>query len=311
MQFMPGQECNVDYYEEMFGRYNATFPVGLYVDVMDESGKYNRWLCVNTANYNQSQFPTYELLRCDYIYQWVYKGRKYECPGVSQSQNSYNSGIWTDFRITTPEDQAKAALPLNAITETIFYDTRMLIDSNLYNEDSEPRAFLISKLNRINPKGILIMTAAQKKFDPHSDYIEKDEDGNIIGLWADYFKSEIPPIEIVPEEEQPFVPSNPITATLSSSGKPQVKIGGSTKTLTVEFFRNGVPMEMLSIDGWTVTIDNKPISDELWEIKAVTTSDNKYRFKFLGDDLYIGKVLTVQVISGEVTASVDLEILAL
>lgn len=91
LQLQPEQECNVDYFWDMYtNKYGNTWPVGLYVDIMDESGKYNKWLCVNTANYNQNQFPTFELLRCDYVFQWIHKGHKYECPGVLQSQNSYN-----------------------------------------------------------------------------------------------------------------------------------------------------------------------------------------------------------------------------
>lgn len=89
LQLQPGQECNVDYFDEMYGRrYSAIWPVSMYIDIMDESGKYNKWLVVNIANYNQNQFPTFELLRCDYKLQWIYKGKKYECPGVLQSQNS-------------------------------------------------------------------------------------------------------------------------------------------------------------------------------------------------------------------------------
>lgn len=89
LQLQPGQECVLDYYEEMYqNKYGNIWPVGCYVDIMDESGKYNKWLCVNTANYNQNQFPTFELLRCDYIVQWIHGGHKYECPAVLQSQNS-------------------------------------------------------------------------------------------------------------------------------------------------------------------------------------------------------------------------------
>lgn len=91
LQLKPGQECNVDYYDAVFGKkYHATWPVGLFIDICDESNKYNKWLVVNTANYNQNQFPTWELLRCDYVFQWVHNGKRYECPGVLQSQNSYN-----------------------------------------------------------------------------------------------------------------------------------------------------------------------------------------------------------------------------
>ena len=95
LQLQPGQGDIVDYYDEEFRKkYLAIHPVGLYFDIMDESGNYNKWLCVNTANYDQNQFPTYELLRCDYSFQWIHNGHKYECPGVLRSQSSYNSGLY-------------------------------------------------------------------------------------------------------------------------------------------------------------------------------------------------------------------------
>lgn len=89
LQLQPGQECNVDYFPSMYEKkYEAKWPVSMFIDIMDESGKYNRWLVVDMANYNQNQFPTFELLRCNYVFQWIHKGKKYECPGVLRSQNS-------------------------------------------------------------------------------------------------------------------------------------------------------------------------------------------------------------------------------
>ena len=91
LQFQPGQECVLDYYDSVLGKkYGATWPVGLYFDIQAEDGKYNKWLCVNTANYWQNQFPTYQILPVDHLLQWIYKGKKYECPCVLASQNSYN-----------------------------------------------------------------------------------------------------------------------------------------------------------------------------------------------------------------------------
>ena len=89
LQMKPGQDCNVPYYDEVLGsRYDATFPIGMYVAIQDESGKYNRWLVVAKANYEQSQFPTFEILRCDYNFQWIFDHKKYQCAGVLRSQNS-------------------------------------------------------------------------------------------------------------------------------------------------------------------------------------------------------------------------------
>jgi len=55
---------------------------------MDESGRYNRWLIVDKANYNSNQFPTFEILRCDKVFQWIHDNKKYQCAGVLRSQNS-------------------------------------------------------------------------------------------------------------------------------------------------------------------------------------------------------------------------------
>lgn len=92
LQMRPGQKCNVDYYSEVLGnRYDTIFPIGLYVDILDEDDEtYNRWLIVDKANYNGNQFPTFEILRSDKVFQWIHEGKKYQCAGVLRSQNSYN-----------------------------------------------------------------------------------------------------------------------------------------------------------------------------------------------------------------------------
>ena len=89
IQMRPSQECNVPYYKEVFeDRYSATFPVGMYILIKDNKGKYNRWMVVGEADYNDPQFSTFEILPCDYIFRWIYNNQKYEMAGVSRSQNS-------------------------------------------------------------------------------------------------------------------------------------------------------------------------------------------------------------------------------
>ena len=92
IMFKPSEEGRdelVPYYKESFiDNYSARFPVGLYIDIEDSNGKYNRWLVVDKANVNDPQFPTYEILRCDYLFQYIYQGKKYQVPGVLRSQNS-------------------------------------------------------------------------------------------------------------------------------------------------------------------------------------------------------------------------------
>lgn len=89
MQLRPSQENVIPYYNEYFGeRYDSHYPCGLYVDIPDSKGIFNRWLVVGEANYNDPQFPTYELLRCDKVIQYIFDGKKYNVPAVLRSQNS-------------------------------------------------------------------------------------------------------------------------------------------------------------------------------------------------------------------------------
>ena len=303
LQMQPGQECNLDYYDDVLGkRYNALFPIGLFVDVMHEDGTYNKWLIVDKANYNGNQFPTFEILKCDYLVQWIFNGHKYQCPAVLRSQNSYNAGIWTDYRITTVEDQQKFAVPMTRETETLFYNIRLIVDAMV---ETEPRTWLISKVNRISPTGICRVTMTQDIFDQHTDFIEKDENGNIIGMWANYFNSNIEP---TPVDIDDTLPSS-ITSVITCSGKPQFKIGGSAKTFTVTYYdENGQKMSDYTVGKWTFKIDDTSIPSELL---VLTEMDNTIKVKFLGDDSYIGKIFTVINTSGDVVSSLNIEIIAL
>ena len=90
LQMRPSQKCNVDYYKMYEQMYDSRWPLGLYMLIRDTNGQYNRWLVVAEADYNDIQFPTWELLRCDYTFQYIVDGTKNEVAGVLRSQNSYN-----------------------------------------------------------------------------------------------------------------------------------------------------------------------------------------------------------------------------
>ena len=191
-------------------------------------------------------------------------------------------------------------------TETLFYSTRMIIDSNIYGEDSEPRAWLISKVNRISPNGICRITLTQDLFDQHRDYIERDSDGNIIGMWADYYSSNITPTPITPDE-----PPTTITSKITCSGTSQFKIGGSAKTFTITYIdEDGNPLPDHEVGEWTFSIGGETIPSELLTL-TFPEDVNKVKVKFLGDDTYIGKILTVTNTSADATASLEMEIVAL
>lgn len=314
IQFKPSQDGNdaiVPYYEETFKkRYDAAFPCGLYILIPDNHGKYNKWLIVDTANYNDPQFSTYEVLRCDKVFQWIYQHKKYQMCGVLRSQNSYNSGIWIKYNIEKVEDQQMFLLPLMRETESLFYNLRMIIDNKVL---TEPRAWHITKVNRLDANGITKVTLAQDRFDQHKDYIELDDNENVIGMWADYFEEgQLEPTE--PEDE----PTNLHSEITYSGTKPEIKVNGSHKKFTVNFYDGETPMPLLT-GTWSYSIRDgeiiTPISDPSTLLDVVGLSENQIKLKFIGDGSYIGKILIVKntatITGGEISSNVELEIKSL
>lgn len=281
LQLLPSQdESVVPYYKEMFeSRYHSTFPMGLYCDIPDNKGRYNRWLVVAKADYDDPQFSTFELLRCDYIFQWVFNGVKMQMPGVLRSQNSYNSGVWVDYRIESVENQQMCIMPMTRDTEKLFYNQRLIIDNEVL---TEPVAWVITKVNRIDYNGLVKLTFAQEPFDPHRDYIELDKDGNVIGKWADYYTDGI----AAEDDIQP----DSVTVKVSVVGKPKVKVGGGYKRLYVNFFKNDEEVSFMH-GTWSFTINGEDAST-LVEVSTEELKENEIEVRFVGTDDYIGEILT-------------------
>lgn len=301
LQLRPEQKCNVWYYEKLFKqRYNATFPVALYVDIPDEQGIYNRWLVVQKANYNVTQFPTFEILRCDKVFQYVIDRKKYWIAGVLQSQNSYNSGIWTDFKMSTVEDQQKFIVPLNRDTEKIYYNQRMIIDSAVL---TEPRTWKVSKINRITSNGLVLVTLAQTQFNPNTDYIEIGEDGNVIGMWADYYVE-----NTTAEPTDAIQPQNNIIATITYTGNSTIRLNGGYKKLTVNFTEGDKPSDFM-FGQWQYFVDDIDVSD-LIIYSPTELAENEIKFKISSTDLtYGGKTLVVKyIVNDDIQTSLELGI---
>lgn len=89
VMFKPSQEPCVPYYDEQFHYpYGAEYPVGLYCDIPDSRGIYQRWMIVAHYREHSNQFPSYMVLPADYKLKWIYKNKKYESWVVLRSQNS-------------------------------------------------------------------------------------------------------------------------------------------------------------------------------------------------------------------------------
>ena len=308
IQFRPGHRCEVPYYKEAFeDKWDAEYPVGLYCLIPDEQGRYRKWLITENANHLGNQFPTYYVLPCDHIFQWIYDGKKYQMAGVFRSQSSYNSGVWVDYKVERPENQKKCILPMNEHSATIFYNQRIALSADI----KEPVVWRCTKVEQIGPKGIDRLTFAQDVWDSEHDYIERDEFGNLVGIWCNYFSTKLD------KSETPDLVA-PVSTTYSeitySGAKPQLKVGGSYKKFTVTFFNSDGPIAHKN-GLWTYRIDDEDVSSQL-DIVTYGNDDkldvNQIKLKIPKDDSYIGKILTISYLTPEnVNSSVDIEIVAL
>lgn len=214
---------------------------------------------------------------------------------------------------TSIEDQQKFAVPLNRDTEKIFYkdgdkNLRMIIDGKVL---TEPRIWKVTKINRISPNGIARVTLAQDMFNEHTDYIELDDNGNVIGMWADYYSSAILPIP----SDKPII-TNKVYSKITFSGvKPEIKIGGNYKKYTVNFYEMENEEVPFKEGTWSFTIDGEDVSslvNTLQSDKSTDVLENQIKVKFVGDYDYIGKVLQITYKSNDgIISHLDVEIVSL
>ena len=306
-QFKPSQkeyfteDDKLFYMEEYRQKYHLDdIFVGAYLDVPDKKGVYHRHLiCMKDVEQN---FQKYFILPCDYFLQWIQtKADKRYKRGmwcVLKSQSSYNSGIWTDRVTSSQQNQELLFIPTNEISDTIYYvsednnnNQRLIVDIPNYSIDNwTPNTWVVSKVERVNVRGRTKLTLYQKPFNSNTDYIEKDENGIITGLWANYFGGTAPT-----DPSTPTTPPSSITAKISASTS-TIKVGGSYKNLTVNLFNdsNGdITTEYADATfTWTCFIDNEDWTDKVtWR---AGTEYNQKKVKFPNDASTIGKILSVK-----------------
>ena len=324
-QFKPSQKeyfteaDELFYMEEYRQKYHLDdIFVGMYLDVPDKKKVYHRHLiCMKDVEQN---FQKYFILPCDYFLQWIQtkedKRYKRSMWCVLKSQSSYNSGIWVDNVTASQQNQELLFIPTNEISDTIYYvsednntNQRLIVDIPNYSiENWTPNTWVVSKVERVNVRGRTKLTLYQKPFNSNTDYIEKDENGIITGLWADYFDSEIAPTD----PSTPTTPPSSITARISASTS-TIKVGGSYKNLTVNLFNDSnedITTEYADATfTWTCSIDDEDWTDKVtWR---AGTEYNQKKVKFPNNDSVLGKILSVKCEIVKDNLQIESEILPL
>lgn len=302
IQFKPTQKTHFSEGDELYyfetdyrQKYHNDNFIGLFIDIPNDENIYEKWMILRTEPANQ--FPKYLILKCNYELMWIENNGtekiKRRMWSVLKMQSSYNSGLWTDSRFTSQENQDKIWLPLNPITEKIWYtnesskNMRVLVSSFTDNAI----AWQISKVENAQPLGVQKLTLYQDFFDQHRDYIEKDSDGNIIGMWANYFDTSVAPTD----PSTPTTPPSSITARISASTS-TIKVGGSYKNLTANLFNDSnedITTEYADATfTWTCSIDDEDWTDKVtWR---ASTEYNQKKVKFPNNTSVIGKILSVK-----------------
>lgn len=323
-QFKPSQkeyftkDDELFYMEEYRQKYHLDdIFVGMYLDVPDKKKVYHRHLiCMKDVEQN---FQKYFLLPCDYFLQWIQtkanKRYKRSMWCVLKSQSSYNSGIWVDNVTASQQNQELLFIPTNEISDTIYYvsednnnNQRLIVDIPNYSiENWTPNTWVVSKVERVNVRGRTKLTLYQKPFNSNTDYIEKDENGIITGLWANYFGGTAPT-----DPDTPTTPPSSITARISASTS-TIKVGGSYKNLTVNLFNDSnedITTEYADATfTWTCSIDNEGWTDKVtWR---AGTEYNQKKVKFPNDSSVIGKILSVKCDVIKDNLTIESEILSL
>lgn len=304
LQFRPSQKFDFKedddlyYFETDYRKvYKSDFPIGLYVDIPDSNGIYEKWLIVWKEYANQ--FQKFLILPCDYQLMWIEKrGQdkvKRKMWSVLRNQSSYTIGEYRDHWMAHADNQDKIWLPLNKFTEKFWYNDDVNKTMRLVKSApmERPIVWSVTKIENTKPLGIQKLTIYQNFWNEHTDYIEHDEDGNIIGMYADYFDS-----KILPEETSHLTEDTPYKSTKIEASSSNIKIGGSYKIFTAKLYsENNEDVSDSYKDStytWTCSIDEIDFSNK---VTWLSTPDfNKIKIKFPNDKSVLGKILKIKCI---------------
>lgn len=299
IQFMPNHECPLDYYDDIHKLCGSSYPIGLYCDIPDEKGIYRKWLIISNANTYELQFPTWSIIPCDERLHWRKNGIGYKMWGCRKTASSYSQGLDTGTYIERGNNSDAFIVPYNRLTSTLSYNTRMIISAIM----ESPLTWRVSKIANTEPRGIIKVTTTQDLFDREHDYIERDDDGNVIAMWADYYGQSPIPNNINESKKENDVKNECGIITYNGT-KAVLKVNGSAKKFFVTFGENSLKSPTNMDINWMIEINGEDVSD-LFEIKP---NDEYTLIKFIGSEDYAGKTAVIKAKYDSFYASTEMKI---
>lgn len=191
---------------------------------------------------------------------------------------------------TRPDNQQKIILPLNSISEKLWYtndednNVRLIVSALT----DHPIVWKLTKIENIQPFGLVTLTLYQDRFDEHRDYVNL-ETGE---MYADYYS-----VDITPTDAKETTESTNIATIHASSST--IKVGGSYKSLeiTMSDSNNEDITDNYSISDftWTCDIDGDDWTENVvWRSETTLYQTRKIKLKFPSDSSQLGKILNVK-----------------
>lgn len=315
--------CKPEWFVKQYQRAGVEYPVGLYIDIPDDRGIYHKWLATYLEYGNQ--FPKIGVLRCNYKFQWVkddgvYRHKR-QMWGINSSQSSYTSGVYTDHKMTSYDEQDKFILPYNLISTELKHDMRLFISML----QKEPWVYRITKVNNTTPKGIVTYTVKQDRYNQERDYVQLDVNAKDYGdMYADYYKSDVIP-DINNNFDKDQITYDKYTLIIEAVNN-NVRLG-SAKVLYAKIYdgQNNDVTELYKDSEciWDIKgvdfldkendliMDKEFIFDEYYDENQQVKYRFKCKFKFVGDELYLDDQINVTCKIEDLSSNILLDIIAL
>ncbi len=255
------------------------------------------WLCLNSYSFHKL-YCRATFMSCDWMIYWINENGELKSQYViDQNATQYNSGESGDKTMTLGSAQHMLKMQYNDDTIILDSPQRFCIDRNL----KKPTCYKITQNDNTSynyGKGLCCVTVMETQLNLETDKLITLEDGKQVWV-CDYKEINTPAIPSPPNE------MGVLKANISFTGKQELKIGGSTKTLTGSFEdSNGNTITDIGI--WEIiTIDELlpyleyTTTDNILKIKVLDTDliDSKVRIKFSRADSIISTYLDFDVIS--------------
>ena len=187
----------VDYYLQF--RPKVHYPVGSYIIVPDDTSpnvnlegdeienpfiqsidkRTQWWIIVGRDEANA--YVRYMILKCDWDFRWIYKGKLMSCWACSKSASSYTSGIWRDEYSMSLDNLTSSWIPDtyfvygDKLEELGMCDTRTITYLQRFffgNNDLDPKIYQVTKITDLNPQGIIKLSIKQDEFNTKRDNLE-------------------------------------------------------------------------------------------------------------------------------------------